>query len=230
MTQEEKAKAYDDALKVVKGNLDALNEIIETGAEVVNIQAIKNCFYRAFSELKENEGDSEDERIRKWLIDTIKSIPNDSIEWNVIDKSRVLDWLEKQKEQKPSINIDQLKSLMLQYFQEAANEKDDSDIEADTDKWARKILGYDFERKPAGETHNWISVKVRKPEIKYSGDNMKYSNAVIVTNGKYCTSARLVHSVWGGWYSWYDDGDNELKDITHWMPMPKVPKDIYKGE
>lgn len=54
----------------------------------------------------------------------------------------------KQKEQKPSINIDQLKSLMLQYLQEAANEKDDSDIEADTDKWARKILGYDFEQKP----------------------------------------------------------------------------------
>lgn len=53
------------------------------------------------------------------------------------------------KEQKPSINIDQLKSLMLQYLQEAANEKDDSDIEADTDKWVRKILGYDFEQKPA---------------------------------------------------------------------------------
>ena len=54
---------------------------------------------------------------------------------------------EKQKEQKPSINIEQLKSLMLQYLQEAANKKDDSDIEADTDKWARKILGYDFEQK-----------------------------------------------------------------------------------
>lgn len=57
-----------------------------------------------------------------------------------------------QKEQKPSIksiNIDQLKSMMLQYLQEATNEKDDSAIEADTDKWARKILlGYDFEHKP----------------------------------------------------------------------------------
>lgn len=57
--------------------------------------------------------------------------------------------LEKQKEPKPSINIEQLKSLMLQYLQEAANEKVDSDIEAATDKWARKILGYDFEQKPA---------------------------------------------------------------------------------
>jgi hypothetical protein len=52
------------------------------------------------------------------------------------------------EKQKPIISIDQLKSLMLQYLQEAANEKDDSDIEADTDKWARKILGYDLEQKP----------------------------------------------------------------------------------
>lgn len=61
----------------------------------------------------------------------------------------ILKWADEHpKEQKPSINIDQLKSLMLQYLQEAANEKNDSDIEADTDKWARKILGYNFEQKP----------------------------------------------------------------------------------
>ena len=59
-----------------------------------------------------------------------------------------------QKEQKPSINIEQLKSLMLQYLQEAANKKDDSDIEADTDKWARKILGYDFEQKEQKPTES----------------------------------------------------------------------------
>ena len=52
MTPEEKAKAYDEAIKVIKDNLGALNEIAETGAEVVNIQSIQNCFYRAFPELK----------------------------------------------------------------------------------------------------------------------------------------------------------------------------------
>lgn len=57
---EEKAKTYDKAIKVIKGNLDALNEIAETGVEVVNIQSIQNCFYRAFPELKENK----DERSR----------------------------------------------------------------------------------------------------------------------------------------------------------------------
>ena len=50
---EQKAESYDKALKVIKDNLDALNEIAETGAETVNIQAIKNCFYRAFPVLKE---------------------------------------------------------------------------------------------------------------------------------------------------------------------------------
>ena len=53
----------------------------------------------------------------------------------------------KQKEQKSSISREQLKSLMLQYLQDAANRKDDAEIEADTDKWVEKILGYSFEQK-----------------------------------------------------------------------------------
>lgn len=51
---------------------------------------------RLFPELAE----SEDEMIRNWLIDTIKQVPNDSIEWDAIDKSSVLAWLEKQGEHK----------------------------------------------------------------------------------------------------------------------------------
>jgi hypothetical protein len=57
---------------------------------------VKEIFSKIFPELKE----SEDERIRKWLIDTIKAVPNDSIEWEKIDKSDILAWLEKQGEQK----------------------------------------------------------------------------------------------------------------------------------
>lgn len=45
-----------------------------------------------------------------------------------------------QKEKKETVNIDQFKSFMLQYLQDAANRKDDSEIEADTDKWAHKLL------------------------------------------------------------------------------------------
>lgn len=106
--------------------------------------------------------ESEDEKIRKEIIsflqDDIDRIncrvsgdyddrDEDDIEHQNWCKKAIA-YLERQKEQKPSINIDQLKSLMLQYLQEASNEKEDSDIEADTDKWARKILGYDFEQKP----------------------------------------------------------------------------------
>jgi len=95
METEEKAKAYDKALKVIKDNLDALNEIAETGAKIVNIQTIKNCFYRAFPELKE----SEDEKIRKALIRTFNELrTNEHI--NDVLVGDILTWLEKQGEQK----------------------------------------------------------------------------------------------------------------------------------
>lgn len=102
MTTQQKANAYDEAFKVIKSNLDALNEITTTGAETVNIQAIKNCFYRAFPELKE----SEDERIRKWIYNCIDSLgyPADEDAEKELEEMQplALAWLEKQKEQKPA--------------------------------------------------------------------------------------------------------------------------------
>lgn len=76
---EEKAKRYDEAIERAKHY------------QKVNGSAVIPAI---FPELKE----SEHERIRKWLINTIEEVPNDSIEWDIIDKSDVLDWLEKQKE------------------------------------------------------------------------------------------------------------------------------------
>ena len=84
--------------------------------------------------IKEGEDDAEKEHRLKCY----------QLFWDALEDA---DFFE-QKKQKPSINIDQLKSLMLQYLQEAANEKEDSNIEADTDKWAKKILGYGFKQKP----------------------------------------------------------------------------------
>ena len=74
------------------------------------------------------------------------------------------------------------------------------------------------------EHPNWISVKGRKPKLKHSADNLKYSDTVIVTNGKYSISARWEYNTWVGWYGWFTDGDEELKGITHWMPTPQPPK------
>ena len=101
MTQEQKAKAYDGAIKIIKDNLDALNEITETGAKVVNIQSIKNCFYKVFPELRE----SDDERIRKSLIAFFQRFPYTNLYDNSLTAKNVIAWLEKQgeKQQKASI-------------------------------------------------------------------------------------------------------------------------------
>lgn len=102
MTQEEKAKAYDEAVKLIKDNLDALNKIAGTGAFVVNIQSIRNCFYRAFPELNE----SEDERIRKALVDALNKNLGNGIEKYGTTLSAALAWLEKQGEQKPADKVE----------------------------------------------------------------------------------------------------------------------------
>ena len=69
---------------------------------------------------------------------------------------------------------------------------------------------------------NWISVEDRRPKLKHKYENTQYSEKVIVTDGKYRTSAGWVHNIWAGWYGWFTDGDEELKGITHWMPMPSI--------
>ena len=96
---------------------------------------------------------SVDERIRSCIVTVIKIQKEGSLglecnhgaTWN-----EMLAYLEKQKEQKPTVNIDHFKSFMMQYLQDAANRKTDSEIEADTDKWAKKLL-------------NLIEVKEQKP-------------------------------------------------------------------
>ena len=87
MTQEEKAKAYDEALERAKKMMDSKRKV------VVEKQALETIF----PELAE----SEDERIRRWLCDYFSSIDKAWIHKDItcID---ILRWLEKQKEQKPA--------------------------------------------------------------------------------------------------------------------------------
>ena len=68
----------------------------------------------------------------------------------------------------------------------------------------------------------WISVEEQKPKLKRENGGFQYSEAVIVTDGEYRTSASWVHNIWAGWYCWLTGGDEELKGITHWMPMPSI--------
>ncbi len=93
LTIEEKAKAYDKATKIIKANLDALNDITEMGEKVVNIQSIKNCFYGAFPELKE----SEDEQSKKWILEYLYDGLRKSDEQFKDQFKGAIAWLKKQK-------------------------------------------------------------------------------------------------------------------------------------
>lgn len=86
MTQEEKAKAYDEALLIAKSKINNNKDHVLYENDVIEI----------FPELKE----SEDEKIKKDLIQWINEFP-DTI-WRGHYKKDVIDWLEKQGEQKPA--------------------------------------------------------------------------------------------------------------------------------
>ena len=86
MTQEEKAKAYDEALLIAKSKIKNNKDHVLYENDVIEI----------FPELKE----SEDEKIKKDLIQWINEFP-DTI-WRGHYKKDVIDWLEKQGEQKPA--------------------------------------------------------------------------------------------------------------------------------
>lgn len=86
MTQEEKAKAYDEAILIAKSKIKNNKDFVLYEDDVIEI----------FPELKE----SEDEKIKKDLIQWINEFP-DTI-WRGHYKKDVIDWLEKQGEQKPT--------------------------------------------------------------------------------------------------------------------------------
>lgn len=95
MTQEEKAKAYDEALLIAKSKIKNNKDHVLYENDVIEI----------FPELKE----SEDEKIRKDLIQWIDEFP-DTI-WRGHYKKDVIDWLEKQGEQKPTWGEDDEKMV-----------------------------------------------------------------------------------------------------------------------
>ena len=111
MTQEEKAKAYDKALEIAKAwckldNNDLSNEDLET----------------LFPELKE----SEDERIRKEIINYIKT--------GTYHKDWIA-WLEKQGKQKHAKSIvETWKDMRLEVYQQASGNRHEPNYSDDTTK------------------------------------------------------------------------------------------------
>lgn len=109
MTQEEKAKAYDEAIERAKEYISAFeyqsNPLTEAAME-----AAKDIFPGLV--------DSEDERIRKYLIEYIKNAGRSSDLFDTVNtKSAILAWLEKQKEQKEEL-VYRLNGLMQDYIKE----------------------------------------------------------------------------------------------------------------
>ncbi len=85
MTTEQKAKAYDEALKRAEAAIDI----------AADKDLVKGVATTIFPELKE----SENERIRKWLYDYISNCPNNNFDfYGGVGKDAVLNYLEKQKE------------------------------------------------------------------------------------------------------------------------------------
>ena len=87
-TIEEKAKAYDEALK-------RASNLHKDAIEMENTMTTKTCEV-IFPELKESEG----ERIRKWLIAQLQIKIGDNATLNAMIYKSIA-WLEKQGEQKP---------------------------------------------------------------------------------------------------------------------------------
>ena len=112
------------------------------------------------------------------MVDYFSQYKDDGIRG--VDITPWIAYLEKQKEPIPIPDkFSGLKSLMLQYLQSAANRKDDTEIESDTDLWGRKILDYVWkqdekqkEQKPAewDEEDEDIRQSIIK-NIKWERDN-----------------------------------------------------------
>lgn len=151
--------------------------------------ALTNAVQSAMIELsrQEKKEDEESERIRKALVSIVKWLGADSVFFtdNFVSKSEVLAYVEKQKEPAPIPDkFSGLKSLMLQYFQSAANRKDDVEIENDTDLWGRKILDYvwkcDEEQKKQKHV-NWTELNgkdIAKLEVLINNVHNEYPNGI----------------------------------------------------
>ena len=109
MTQEEKAKAYDEAIEKLRNfyrDYDTVSCLIDVKEELANL----------FPELKE----SEDERIREWIK---KELENNYVDDGIINNilaAKALAWLEKQK---PS-------DAALEYLKENHSPSEVSDFQA----------------------------------------------------------------------------------------------------
>jgi hypothetical protein len=63
----------------------------------------------------------------------------------------------------------------------------------------------------------WRSIDVKPP-----------SDGRYLAYGKYLLVGRAEHMIIARYYDsfWYDIGGNGVSNVTHWMPIPELPKKI----
>lgn len=110
-----------------------------TAINCVSTKAILS-WLKMQKEQKPTEWSKEDEYMLKKIISDYEAVSK-----SFCGHLGKLDWLKSLSErlileQNQEVNLDHFKSYMLQYLQDAANRKDDSEIEKDTDVWAKKLL------------------------------------------------------------------------------------------
>lgn len=110
MTEQQKAKSYDDALKRAKDWIDEREQLIYPREIVENI----------FPELQV----SEDEKIRKEIISIVKSYRESCITEDNHRFDDCIAWLEKQKEKEPveSKDDERLRKTTIAFLEDFANQ------------------------------------------------------------------------------------------------------------
>ena len=229
MNTEEKARRYDEALKRAKTAIDlaADKDLVEGVVRTI------------LPELKENENERTRKEIIHYLSYTAGGLSTE-------EQNRWIAYLEKQKESLPIPDkFSGLKSLMLQYLQSAANRKDDTEIERDTDLWGRKILDYVWkysdeqkEQKPltTEETElNSIAFleqmgytcipprKEQKPAEWSEFDESCKQTILCAVQGKFVTDAALRQAI-----LWLKSLSSCPKSSDNWKPTEEQMKALER--
>ena len=78
----------------------------------------------------------------------------------------------------------------------------------------------------------WISIKTRLPPTKKASDyNLSDRLLCLVNNNEYLLLEYQFGDEDGGWTSWYcRDFEDSVENVTHWMPLPKPPKQKVKTD
>ena len=135
MTQEEKARSYDEALERARKMMDSKRSVV----------ICKQALETIFPQLR----DSDDEKIRKWLVDYFKAVGESWIHRD-ISPEQIVAYLEKQKEQKPvewseedERNINTLISVIEAHYNEYDLVRDDYPINArELGDWLKSLRPY----------------------------------------------------------------------------------------